>query len=250
VAKGSFLNKAILVPAALAISAFAPWAVTVLLMLGGLYLCFEGVEKLAHRFLHTREEDEKRHEQLITRLSDPSVDLVALEKDKIKGAIRTDFILSAEIIVIALGIVATQPFVTQVGVLVTVAVMITVVVYGLVAGIVKLDDLGLHLSRKEDSDVLQALGRGILRVAPILMKALSIFGTAAMILVGGGILAHGIPGLGSWIHHLTDDLGVGLEILTTMLLNGGLGIIAGAITVGIVTVFQRMFGGKESAEAH
>jgi hypothetical protein len=240
VAKGSLLNKAILVPAALAISAFAPWAVTPLLMAGGLFLCFEGFEKLAHRFLHDKEADQAHHAELIDALADPSVDLVAVEKSKIKGAVRTDFILSAEIIVIALGIVADVPFVTRVTVLVTIALLMTVGVYGLVAAIVKLDDLGLYLSRRRGEGALQALGRAILTAAPYLMKGLAIAGTAAMFLVGGGILAHGIPGVEAWFHHLVDGSGAGLEILLPLLLNAVVGIIAGAAALAVVSLVQRL----------
>jgi predicted DNA repair protein MutK len=239
VAKGSLLNKAILVPAALAISAVAPWAITPMLMLGGLFLSFEGCEKLAHKFLHDKEEDEAHKRELANALTDPKADLVAFEKNKIKGAVRTDFILSAEIIVIALGIVATAPFATRVTALVTIALLMTIGVYGLVAGIVKLDDLGLYLSRREGS-VAQAVGRWILRIAPYLMKGLSIAGTAAMFLVGGGILAHGIPGLEAWFHHWTDGMDTTLSLLTTMLFNAGIGIAAGAVVLAIVTVIRRM----------
>ena len=197
VAKGSFKNKLILVPAALTISAFAPWAITPLLMVGGAYLCYEGFEKVAHKLLHSKQEDEAEHAEIIEAISDPDVDIVAFEKNKIKGAIRTDFILSAEIIVIALGTVKDVPMLTQVLVVSGIALLMTVGVYGLVAGIVKLDDAGLHLIQEKASDAWggfkRALGRGILRVAPYLMKTLSIVGTAAMFLVGGGILVHGIP---------------------------------------------------------
>jgi len=240
VAKGSFINKAILVPAALAISALAPWAVTPLLMAGGLFLCFEGVEKLAHKFLHDAKEDEAHREELAKALADPSVDLAALEKSKIKGAVRTDFVLSAEIIVIALGIVAQAPFMTRVSVLVLIAVLMTVGVYGLVAGIVKLDDLGLYLSRRPGRPAVQATGRGILTLAPYLMKGLAIVGTAAMFLVGGGILAHGIPGFETWLHHFTESFGTLLELLIPMLLNAGLGIVAGGLTLAVVTLIQRI----------
>jgi len=239
VAKGSFINKLILVPAALAISAFVPWAVIPLLMLGGLYLCFEGVEKLAHSFLHKDKEDEAHHTELVQAIANPAVDMVAFEKDKIKGAIRTDFILSAEIIVIALGTVATAAFMKQVAVVSGIAVIMTAGVYGLVAGIVKLDDLGLYLSTKS-TRAQQAIGRALLLGAPYLMHALSIVGTAAMFMVGGGILTHGIPAL----HHLSDSIGSATETLAVV---GGLlgavlpilfdaitGIIAGAITLGAV----------------
>ncbi|WP_426217687.1 DUF808 domain-containing protein [Pseudomonas sp. DWRC2-2] len=183
VAKGSFVNKLILVPAALLISAFAPWAVTPLLMLGGAYLCFEGFEKLAHKFLHSKDEDHAQHVQLVEAVSDPATDLVAFEKNKIKGAIRTDFILSAEIIAITLGTVADAPLMQQVIVLSGIAIVMTVGVYGLVAGIVKLDDLGLWLTQKP-GQAARSIGGAILRAAPYMMKSLSVIGTAAMFLVG------------------------------------------------------------------
>jgi uncharacterized protein len=230
VAKGSLLNKAILVPAALAISAFAPWAVTPLLMIGGAYLCFEGFEKLAHKFFHSDTEDEAHHGELTQALVDPSVDLATVEKDKIKGAIRTDFILSAEIIVIALGTVAGSAFGTRVAVLTGIALLMTVGVYGFVAGIVKLDDLGLHLSQKNGA-LARALGRGILRAAPWLMKLLSIAGTTAMFLVGGGILAHGIAPLHHAIAHLAERAGGVLGTLLPFALEGAVGVIAGAVVL-------------------
>ena len=244
VAKGSLVNKAILVPAALAISAFVPMLITPLLMLGGAFLCFEGVEKLAHKFLHSQAEDEAEHESLLQANANPAVDLVAFEKDKIQGAVRTDFILSAEIIVIALGTVATAPFLQQVAVLVGIAVLMTVGVYGLVGGIVKLDDLGLWLSGKASGSA-RALGRGLLAAAPWLMKFLSVAGTAAMFLVGGGILVHGIAPL----HHAIEGAGAAVaqgalgglwQALTTNGLNGVAGIVAGALVLGAVTVVQKL----------
>lgn len=243
VAKGSIVNKAILVPAALAISAFLPWLITPLLMLGGAFLCFEGVEKLAHKFLHAKEEAVEE-ERLLQANANPAVDMVAFEKDKIKGAVRTDFILSAEIIVIALGTVAAAPFMQQVAVLVGIALIMTVGVYGLVGGIVKLDDLGLWLSQKTSS-IAQALGRGLLVAAPWLMKFLSVAGTAAMFLVGGGILVHGIAPL----HHTIEGAGAAVaqgalgglwQALTTNALNGVAGIVAGALVLGAVTVIQKL----------
>lgn len=240
VAKGSMANKAILVPAALAISAFVPWLITPLLIIGGLFLCFEGVEKLAHRFLHSQQEDDAHHKELTQALADPNVDLMALERDKIKGAIRTDFILSAEIIVIALGTVAGKPLGTQVAVLVGIAILMTVGVYGLVAGIVKLDDLGLYLSKRGGAQA--ALGRGILRAAPWLMKALSIAGTAAMFLVGGGIVVHGVPVL----HHLVQGwvaaAGTTTATLVELLGNAGIGVAAGAVVLVVVTLGKKLFG--------
>ncbi|MBB5942942.1 DUF808 domain-containing protein [Xanthomonas sp. 3307] len=230
VAKGSLLNKAILVPAALAISAWLPWAITPLMMIGGAFLCFEGVEKLAHRFLHSKEEDAERHAQKVQALADQQVDVVALEKDKVKGAIRTDFILSAEIIVLSLGVVAGVPFVQQLAVLVAIALAMTAGVYGLVAGIVKLDDLGLYLSRK--GAAAATIGRGILWLAPWLMRTLSVAGTAAMFLVGGGILVHSIGPL----HHAIEGIAPsgGLGSLVLALGNAVVGIVAGAVVLAVV----------------
>ena len=253
VAKGSFVNKAILVPAALAISAFAPWAVTLLLMLGGAYLCYEGFEKLAHRFLH-RDDDPAQRARRIEALADPDVDMAALERDKIKGAVRTDFILSAEIIAITLGIVAGEPFVTQLAVLAGIALVMTVGVYGLVAGIVKLDDGGLHLSKQAGpggwARAQRALGNAILAAAPWLMKGLSIAGTAAMFLVGGGILAHGIAPLGHWIEAQAAGWGSVGGAIGPMLLNGVVGIAAGAVVLGAVGLGRRLLsgGGKAGAD--
>ena len=206
VCKGSFINKAILVPAAIAISYFAPWLVTPLLMVGGAFLCFEGFEKLAHKFLHSKQEDDAHHEELVSALADSSKDMVQLEKDKIKGAIRTDFILSAEIIAITLGTVQSSPLTTQITVLTSIAILMTVGVYGLVAGIVKIDDLGLLLTQKHAvGNIKHSFGRGILWFAPYMMKGLSIVGTAAMFLVGGGILTHGFPVIHHWVEGFTSD---------------------------------------------
>lgn len=241
VAKGSLMNKAILVPAALAISAFAPMLVTPLLMIGGAFLCFEGFEKLAHKFLHDAAEDAAHQAELSRALADPAVDLVALERDKIKGAVRTDFILSAEIIAITLGTVTSAPFATQASVVAGIALVMTVGVYGVVAGIVKLDDAGLWLSRR-DSGAAQALGRGILRAAPWLMKGLSIAGTAAMFLVGGGILVHGIGPLHHAVQAWTEGLGgVAAAVLPT-LADALTGVVAGALVLAGVTLIQRLRG--------
>ena len=241
VAKGSLVNKAILVPAALLISAIAPWAITPLLMAGGLFLCFEGAEKLVHRFLH-RAEDELHRQELAEAIVDPSVDLVALEKDRIKGAIRTDFILSAEIIVITLGTVAAATLGLRIGVLVGIALLMTVGVYGLVAGIVKLDDGALLLIGNR-SGALRRLGQWILAATPWLMKSLSVAGTAAMFLVGGGILAHGVP----LVHHAIEDLLHGApaiaHALGAMLLNALVGIVAGLVVVAVVGLVRRVRGG-------
>jgi uncharacterized protein len=244
VAKGSLLNKAILVPAALAISAFLPWLITPLLMLGGLFLCFEGAEKLLHKFFHAKAEDDAHHAELVKAVADEQVDLVAFEKDKVKGAIRTDFILSAEIIVITLGTVAAASFAQRVSVLVGISILMTVGVYGLVAGIVKLDDAGLRLSRSA-SGAAQAFGRGLLAFAPWLMKALSVLGTAAMFLVGGGILLHGVPALGHAVEHWTEGMGW-VGGLISNLAGGVAGVLAGAVVVLIVTTIQRMRGGSNS----
>jgi len=250
VAKGSLLNKAILVPAALAISAFAPWAVTPLLMLGGAFLCYEGCEKLAHRFLHGRAEDEAHRALLAQALVDPGVDLVALEKDKIKGAVRTDFILSAEIIAITLGTVATAPFAQQVAVLTGIAVIMTVGVYGLVAGIVKLDDAGLRLNGKTGTTawarLQRKLGGVILRAAPYLMKGLSIAGTAAMFLVGGGILTHGVPVLQRAIEALAHRAGAVLGALVPLVADAVVGIATGALVLAGVLLVERLRGAVSS----
>ncbi|MDE1164037.1 MAG: DUF808 domain-containing protein [Pseudomonas sp.] len=238
VAKGSFVNKLILVPAALAISAFAPWAVTPLLMVGGAYLCFEGFEKIVHPLLHGKGDAAAEHAQLSKAAADETVDLVAFEKDKIKGAVRTDFILSAEIIAITLGIVADSPLTQQIIVMSGIAIVMTVGVYGLVAGIVKLDDLGLWLSQKASS-VAQGTGRAILRAAPYMMKSLSVIGTAAMFLVGGGILVHGIVPVHHWVEEVGAGLGGGL---TVALLNGLIGVVAGALVLAVVSVLGKMWG--------
>lgn len=249
VALGSFINKIILVPAALAISALAPWAVTPLLMIGGAYLCYEGVEKLAHSLLHSNHEEEEE-EDLIEALHNPAVDLVAYEKDKIKGAVRTDFILSAEIIVIALGAVAAAPFMQRVLVLSAVGVLVTVGVYGLVGGIVKLDDLGLYLTQRASGGAIGALlrkiGNLLLAAAPLLMKTLSVLGTAAMFLVGGSILSHGWHSLHDLIesiaHHAAEIPGLGglLKAITPSLLDAVAGIVIGAIILAVVTVGGRI----------
>ncbi|AUO24737.1 DUF808 domain-containing protein [Pseudomonas sp. SDT2931_S440] len=236
VAKGSFVNKLILVPAALLISAFAPWAVTPLLMLGGAYLCFEGFEKLAHSFFHKRTEEQAH---LVEAVADPATDLVAFEKDKIKGAIRTDFILSAEIIAITLGTVADAPLMQQVIVLSGIAIVMTIGVYGLVAGIVKLDDLGLWLTQKP-GQAARSIGGAILRAAPYMMKSLSVIGTAAMFMVGGGILTHGVPVVHHWIETVSQSTG-GLAWLMPTLLNAVAGIIAGAVVLAVVSAVGNLW---------
>jgi uncharacterized protein len=243
VAKGSFINKAILVPSALAISSFAPWAVTPLLMAGGAYLCFEGCEKLAHKYLQSAIEKTKERELHGAALSNTPVDLVALEKEKIKGAIRTDFILSAEIIVITLGTVQGSPFVTQVTVLSGIAIIMTIGVYGLVAGIVKLDDAGLFLSQRPGKNPVRRFerrfGRGVLWLAPWLMKGLSVAGTIAMFLVGGGILTHGIAPLHYAIEQFTANTSGVMATALTLLINAVVGFIAGALVLAAVTLIKR-----------
>jgi predicted DNA repair protein MutK len=253
VAKGSMWNKVILVPAALLISAFAPWLIIPLLMIGGAFLCYEGCEKLAHKFLHSPEEDAAHNARLAAALAG-NVDMVAVEKEKIKGAIRTDFILSAEIIVISLGTVAQMPFMQQVAVLVIIAVAMTIGVYGLVAGIVKIDDAGLYLSRKSSS-AAQAFGRMLLAAAPRLMKLLSIVGTAAMFMVGGGIISH------NWelLHHYSEGMasflgavpGVGgvLHAIGPVLFDALVGVLVGAVVLLVVTLVSKMRG-KKAVPAH
>ncbi|CAN5324997.1 DUF808 domain-containing protein [soil metagenome] len=254
VAKGSFINKAILVPAALAISAFAPWGVTPLLMAGGAFLCYEGFEKLAHKFLHSKAEQAAEHEALVNALANPSVDLREVEKTKIKGAIRTDFILSAEIVAITLGTVQGSPFSTQLAVLSGIAVTMTAGVYGIVAGIVKLDDGGLYLSQRPGASAWsrfqRSLGRGILRAAPWLMKFLSVAGTVAMFLVGGGILTHGFTPLHHWVDMGTqwasdlNGVGVLLGAIAPLALDAMVGVAAGALVLLAVTLVQRMRPGR------
>ena len=239
VAKGSLVNKAILVPAALLISWLLPWLITPLLMIGGAFLCYEGCEKLAHKWLHSPEEDEAAHQKTLHALADPTVDLVALEREKIKGAVRTDFILSAEIVVITLGAVAGASLAQRVGVLVGISLLMTVGVYGLVAGIVKLDDLGLRLQGSA-SGFARAVGTGLLRAAPWLMKTLSVVGTAAMFMVGGGILLHGWPALA----HAVEAWAAGWGALLAAVINTGagaaLGVVAGALVLAVVTAVQRL----------
>jgi uncharacterized protein len=252
VARGSALNKLILVPAALATSWLAPWAITPLLMAGGAYLCFEGVEKILHGLLHRADhagEDDyeaARRAALTEAVVDSTIDPVAVESRKIIGAIRTDFILSAEIIVITLGVVAGEPFLAQVAVLVAISAAMTVGVYGLVAGIVKLDDLGALLAARP-SAVAQALGRSILAAAPWLMRALSIAGTAAMFLVGGGIIAHGIPAVHHAVHErvaaiLGESHGPSASTLLTMAADAAVGIVVGLALVASLALGSRLAG--------
>ncbi|MDM8349372.1 DUF808 domain-containing protein [Pseudomonas sp. sp1636] len=251
VAKGSLLNKLILVPAALLISLLAPWAVTPLLMLGGAFLCYEGFEKLAHKLLHSQDEAQAHKAELTAALVNPVIDLVAFERDKIKGAVRTDFILSAEIIVISLGTVTGQPLGTQLAVLAGIALLMTGGVYGLVAGIVKLDDGGLYLSRRSGSGLLERLqrsiGAGILSAAPYLMKSLALIGTVAMFMVGGGILSHGIPAahalIAGFAHGLqtVPVLGGALAAITPTLLDMLLGVLAGALVLLGVMALGRLY---------
>lgn len=243
VAKGSALNKAILVPAALGINFIAPWAVTPLLMLGGAFLCYEGFEKVVHKFFHKVDQPEEG-ETLQHLINSTPEEVAEFEKNKVKGAIRTDFILSAEIIVISLGTVQAAPFMTQLGVLTTISVLMTVGVYGLVAGIVKLDDLGLHLTQKP-SAALAAFGRGIVRFSPILMKLLGIAGTVAMFLVGGDIMAHGIPGAMELSATVAAASGP-LAFITPTLFSGLIGVLTGAVVLGLVTLVKKL---KPAAKA-
>jgi predicted DNA repair protein MutK len=256
VAKGSFINKLILVPAALTISYFAPWVITPLLMIGGAFLCFEGAEKLVHKLLHSKNEDNQHEKELAQAVADPNVDLVALEKDKIKGAIRTDFILSAEIIVIALGSVAgvTATFSKQVAVVSTIAIIMTVGVYGLVAGIVKLDDLGLHLMLKKGASfyrqLQRKLGAGLLAFAPKLMRFLSVAGTAAMFMVGGSIIGHGVPALHHFSEHIAEVMhdfpvvGGFLAAISPIIIDAIIGLIVGVICVVLFEIVTKLMPKK------
>jgi len=250
VAKGSLRNKAILVPAALLISALAPWAIMPLLMIGGAYLCYEGFEKLAHKWLHSQGEDAAHHAELVKALADPNADLVAIEKEKIKGAVNTDFILSAEIIVITLGTVATAPFLTKLSVLAGIAIVMTVGVYGFVAAIVKLDDAGLVLCRQAGEGfparAVRRFGAVLVNAAPWLMKGLAVVGTAAMFLVGGGILVHGLPGAHHWVEAATHGVGslpaIGglLQWSVPTLFDAVAGIAAGALVLLVVSAVHRV----------
>jgi len=252
--KGSAFNKLIMVPIALGLSAFAPWIITPLLMLGGAFLCYEGFEKVAHRFLHPASEDEEEHEARLKAVVDENVDMVAFEKKRIRGAIRTDAILSAEIIVIVLGTVQDADLVTRIAVLSLIAALITIGVYGLVAGIVKLDDVGLHLLAKDGESrwlrFQRWFGAWILRFAPKFMRTLSVVGTVAMFLVGGGILVHGIPQVAEALHHI-EELAHGLDVasgfvavLASVGFNGLFGFIVGGLLVGIGSGVKRLLPAK------
>ena len=253
VAKGALLNKLILVPAALAISAFLPAAILPLLMLGGVFLCYEGFEKVWHKLAGHAATDAARSARAarLGALADPAVDLVALERAKIKGAIRTDFILSAEIIVIALGTMATAPIGRQVAALSVIAIGITLLVYGLVAGVVKLDDLGLKLHRSA-AGASRAIGAGILRTAPVLMKGLSILGTAAMFMVGGSIVAHGLAPVEHLVAAVTSAVAPGGGVPGTVVktvLEAVVGVVTGAVVVAVVGLGKRGSRPKPGAGA-
>jgi uncharacterized protein len=250
VAKGSFRNKLILVPAALLISVVMPWLITPLLMIGGAYLCLEGFEKIAHPWLHTPEEDAAERAALTAAAAQSEADLMAYEADKIKGAIRTDFVLSAEIIVISLGTVATATFAMQAAVVSGISLLMTVGVYGLVAAIVKLDDLGLYLCLHPANNPFQklqhAVGNVCLLGAPWLLKFLTVIGTAAMFMVGGGILAHGIPAVHHGIESATISAGSMafgglLEFITPALLNGVVGVVAGLACWAVISAGSRLW---------
>jgi len=249
VAKGSFVNKLILVPAALLISVVAPWLITPLLMIGGLFLCYEGVEKVLHSLHHKKAKTEEEASQELTAIE---TDMATFEKDKVKGAIRTDFILSAEIVVISLGTVAVATFSTKVMVLSVIAILMTVGVYGFVAMIVKIDDLGLYLTQQASS-FKQTIGRGLLAFAPKLMKTLTIVGTIAMFLVGGGIISHGVP----LLHHFTEGsvdyaehiptVGSIIGALTPTLINLVIGFVAGLIVLAIVSLIKKVWPSSKKA---
>jgi predicted DNA repair protein MutK len=254
VAKGSLINKLILVPAALTISYFAPWAITPLLMLGGAYLCFEGFEKIAQKYLHGAHEEDVHDAVLERAVTDQNVDLVALEKEKIEGAIRTDFILSAEIIVIALGTVATADFAKQVTVVSVIAIIMTFGVYGLVAGIVKLDDFGLHLMQKKGQglhkQLLRKVGEKLLSAAPYLMRSLAVIGTIAMFVVGGSIIGHGISALHHFREQTAEFLGtlpaIGgmLAVIAPILVDAILGLLVGAVCVATFEIANKVLPKK------
>jgi predicted DNA repair protein MutK len=251
VAVGSLKNKMILVPLALLLSALAPWSISPLLMVGGAYLCFEGFEKLAHKYMHTEAEDEAHLRELVYVVEHENVDMVQFEKEKIKGAIRTDFVLSGEIIIITLGIVANYSFATRLAVLAGVGLIMTIGVYGLVALIVKLDDIGFYLQRHQGQTFLRRmqrrLGDGFVSFAPRLMRSLTVIGTVAMFLVGGGILVHGLPMMTALAHSIATLAGhvmwVGgvLEVIVPSLMDMLFGVIAGAFVLVGVVGFNRIF---------
>ena len=249
VAKGSIVNKAIIVPLALGLAAWQPWLVTVLLMIGGAYLCFEGFEKVAHKLLHKKEEDEQHHIELVNAVEDETVDMVQFEKDKVKGAIRTDFVLSAEIIVITLGVVQDRPFMQQLAVLVGISLLMTVGVYGLVGGIVKLDDVGLWLLQKKNN-IAQAFGRLALWIMPRLMKGLAFVGTLAMFLVGGSIIAHNLPH-SFGLHHIYEVVAYSvpswLQGISSILMDLLVGMIVGALVLLVVTLASKFIPKKSPA---
>jgi uncharacterized protein len=256
VAKGSFLNKLILVPLALVISAFVPKAILPLLMIGGIFLCYEGFEKIWHKFFHSSEDDAVEgaaRKQRMNAMADPSIDAATLERDKIKGAIRTDFILSAEIVVISLGTMSTEPITQQIVSLSLLAIAFTVLVYGLVGAIVKLDDLGIRLRRNVKDGTRETVGQRfgalILLGAPLMMKALSILGTAAMFMVGGSIIAHAIPAIEHLIASWTGSSGAFKGVLTTVL-DGLTGVLVGAATLAIVSGVKMLLPRKKAAAAH
>jgi predicted DNA repair protein MutK len=247
VAKGSMRNKFILVPAALLVSFIAPWLITPVLVIGGLYLCYEGFEKVAHTIFHA-DEEAAEHRELIGHFSEPDFDLVAFEQKKISGAIRTDFILSLEIIVLTLGIVADSPFSTQVLVVSGIALLMTVGVYGLVAAIVKLDDAGVYLMDTQGEGMWAGfkrwLGEGLVNFAPWLMKALGIVGTLAMFMVGGGILVHAVHALDVAIVQVAERaaelaaVGPLLAAITPTLGSVLVGTVAGALVLGAINLFR------------
>jgi hypothetical protein len=244
VARGSLVNKLILVPAALLISAFLPWLITPLLMVGGLYLCYEGVEKIAHRWLHAPEADAAHRQALVVAASETHADVLAVEKAQIRGAIRTDFILSAEIVVIALGTAQALDILTRTLVVSLIALLATVGVYGLVAAIVKLDDAGLALIEGAGAnfrgDIRRALGRAVLYIAPQFMRLVSVVGTAAMFLVGGGILVHGWPLLHHAFEGLTQGMGFVPGMLTPWLFDVVIGLAAGALALAAMLGLRRL----------
>jgi predicted DNA repair protein MutK len=253
VAKGSAVNKVILVPVALGLGAFLPMLITPLLMLGGAYLCFEGFEKIAEKLLHPKLA-EKEAEAVLAAFRDESIDLATFEHEKIKGAIRTDFVLSAEIIVISMGAVQAASFAIQASVVASIAVMMTIGVYGFVALIVKLDDIGMYMveNSSESQRLKRKFGTLLADSTPYLMKTLAIVGTVAMFLVGGGILAHGIPGLEPFIYQAVEVVG-SLSVVGTLLAsiapfmaNFIVGLVSGGLLVLIVTSLQKLVPGKSA----
>ncbi len=233
ITKGSLLNKLIIVPIALLLNYFLPVAIKVILVLGGLYLAFEGVEKIIHYFFHKEEEKEEAQPQELLNNSAEEE-----EKNKIKAAITTDFILSVEIVIIALGSVLDKPLFTQIATVCLVALIATFGVYGIVALIVRMDDLGyLMITKSNNKGIIAAIGKGLVKLLPIIIRTLAVVGTLALIMVAGGIFAHEIP----YLHHLVETY----PSVTSLVFEIIFGIVGGLLMVPLFVGFQKVFQKKK-----